>query len=59
MSKPRIHRDTPKEPKEDDPRVDISTADDINVDEDNSVGSPKEGLTAEAPEDPESAEPEH
>lgn len=31
-------------------RVDISTADDINVDEDNAVGSPKKALTAEAPD---------
>lgn len=36
----------------DDPRVDIATGDDVNVDEDNAVGSPKKALTAQAPDQP-------
>lgn len=32
-----------------DTRVDIATADDINVDEDNAIGSPKNSLSAAEP----------
>lgn len=49
MNRPHTDQEAPKETQEVDTRIDISTADDINVDEDNAVGSPKEGLTAEAP----------
>jgi len=35
-----------------DTRPNISTADDVNVDEDNAVKSPKESLTATEPERP-------
>ena len=40
------------ESKRADEKIDISTADDVNVDEDNAVGSPKRGLTAEGPKKP-------
>ncbi|MGB6105611.1 MAG: hypothetical protein WBF88_17345 [Pusillimonas sp.] len=35
-----------------DTRANISTADDINVDEDNAIESPKKSLTATEPEKP-------
>lgn len=40
-SKPR-----PQTAAQDDKRVDIATADDVNVDEDNAIESPKNSLTA-------------
>lgn len=55
MKKPGTHPEAkPHEKEESDRRVDISTADDVNVDEDNAVGSPKRGLTAEESGSPES-----
>lgn len=44
------NKETPKQGK-DEPRIDISTADDVNVDDDNDIGSPKKALTAEAPDE--------
>ncbi|WP_167670925.1 hypothetical protein [Allopusillimonas ginsengisoli] len=38
-------------PRKPDTRPNISTADDVNVDEDNAIESPKESLTATKPED--------
>jgi len=35
-----------------DTRADISTGDDVNVDEDNAIESPKESLTATEPKKP-------
>lgn len=52
MSRPTPPQDPSRPGPRSDSRVDISTADDINVDEDNAVGSPKQGLTAEAPAGP-------
>ena len=46
----------PKSKSDDDERIDISSGEDINVDEGNAVGSPKNSLTAAeatGPEDPE------
>lgn len=37
---------------ESDTHTNISTADDVNVDEDNAIDSPKESLTAIEPEEP-------
>lgn len=56
MNKQPVNKDAQKESQGADKRVDISTADDINVDEDNAVGSPKESLTAEPPRNEEPAQ---
>lgn len=55
MNKPGTHPEAkPYEKKESDTRVDVSTADDVNVDDENAVGSPKNGLSAEESGPPES-----
>lgn len=51
MSRSPSDREHTKKPQED-KRIDISTADDVNVDDDNDVDSPKKALTAEAPAEP-------
>ena len=53
---PKVPTDSRSIPKsevaeQDDDRVDISTADDVNVDEDNAIESPKNSLTATESED--------